>query len=58
MVISKACSSETWRTMAGMVVLPAAWDARQRRSPMMSWYRPPASSRTTTGCTTPVAAID
>jgi hypothetical protein len=37
MVISIACSSETWRRMAGMVGLPASAEARQRRSPAMSW---------------------
>ncbi len=40
MVISIACSSETWRRMAGMVGLPASREARQRRSPAMSWKRP------------------
>ena len=40
MVISIACSLETWRTMAGTVALPARWEASQRRSPVMSWKRP------------------
>ena len=57
-VISIACSSETWRRMAGTVVLPAICEARQRRSPAMSWNRPLASGRTSTGCTTPLAAME
>ena len=30
-------SSEVSRTMAGMVVRPACWAARQRRSPITNW---------------------
>ncbi len=40
MVISIACSSETWRKMAGIVLLPASVEARQRRSPAINWKRP------------------
>ena len=31
-------SSAVSRTIAGMVARPAAWAARQRRSPITSWY--------------------
>ena len=60
MVISIACSSETARTMDGIVALPACLEA----------IRPPFAGdelvlpgtlgrvRTTMGCTTPLAAMD
>ena len=41
-----------------MVGLPASCEARQRRSPAMSWKRPLASGRTRTGCTTPLAVME
>jgi len=44
MVISIACSSDTWRRIAGMVVFPACCEARQRRSPAINWKRPLASA--------------
>ena len=41
MVISIACSSETDRTIAGIVGFPARWEASQRRSPAINWKRSP-----------------
>ena len=35
--ISSAVSSSISSTSAGIVARPAAFDARQRRSPAMSW---------------------
>ena len=58
MVISIACSSETWRRIAGIVFLPANSEARQRRSPAISWKRPLASGRTSTGWTTPFEVME
>ena len=58
MVISIACSSDTWRRIAGIVFFPASCEARQRRSPAISWNRPFACGRTRIGCTTPFAVID
>src|SRR5262249_1964773 len=53
-----ACSFETWRTTAGMVVLPARFEASQRRSPAINWNLPLGPGRSTTGCTTPLARIE
>src|SRR5260370_329111 len=37
MVISNVCSSEAWRTMAGIVALPALRRGSPGRSPVMRW---------------------
>ena len=39
-------------------VRPARWEARQRRSPMMSSYRPGPAARTTTGWSRPTCLMD
>ena len=47
------------RRMVGTVSLPALIEARQRRSPAISWNRPFGSGRTQMmGWTTPLATID
>src|SRR4051812_16109632 len=56
--ISSAVSSSISSTSAGMVSRPAAFDARQRRSPAMSWYSSSSSGRTRIGCRTPCSRID
>ena len=58
MVISAACCSETRRTIAGIVVFPASFEARHRRSPSTSTYRPAVPGRTTIGWTTPFTLIE
>ena len=47
--ISSAVSSSMSSTRAGIVAWPAIWDARQRRSPAISWYRPSSTGRTRIG---------
>ena len=51
-------SSWVSRMIAGMLSLPTAWAARQRRSPMTSSYRPSPISRTTIGCRKPTSWIE
>ena len=58
MEISSAVSSSISSTSAGMVARPAALDARQRRSPAISWNSPSSSGRTRIGCRTPCSRID
>src|SRR5438132_11584841 len=55
--ISSAVASSKRSTIAGMVSLPASFDARQRRSPAMISYWSPAG-RTRIGCRTPCSRID
>ena len=50
---SSASASSRSRTSAGIVSRPAICAARQRRSPATSSYVPPATGRTSTGCSTP-----
>src|SRR5438093_1573729 len=58
MEISRAVSSSISSTRAGIVRRPAALDARQRRSPAISWYSPPSRGRTRIGCRTPCSRMD
>src|SRR5438552_1539122 len=55
--ISSAVASSKRSTIAGIVSLPASFDARQRRSPAMISYPSPAG-RTRIGCSTPCSRID
>src|SRR6266550_2359677 len=55
--ISRAVESSKRSTIAGIVSLPASFDARQRRSPAMISYWSPAG-RTRIGCRTPCSRIE
>src|SRR5438105_12798313 len=55
--ISSAVASSKRSTIAGIVSLPASFEARQRRSPAMIWKSSPAG-RTRIGCSTPCSRID
>src|SRR2546427_766743 len=55
--ISRAVESSKRSTIAGIVSLPASFDARQRRSPAMISYSLPAG-RTRIGWSTPCSRID
>src|SRR5437867_128365 len=55
--ISRAVESSKRSTIAGIVSLPASFDARQRRSPAMISYSLPAG-RTRIGCSTPCSRMD
>src|SRR5438874_3223034 len=55
--ISSAVASSKRSTIAGMVSLPASFEARQRRSPAMISYSSP-DGRTRIGCSTPCSRID
>jgi hypothetical protein len=46
------------RTIAGIVVRPAIFEARHRRSPRIRTYRPSAPGRTEIGWITPFARIE
>src|SRR6266545_475314 len=51
-------SSRVSRMIAGIISMPSAIAARQRRSPITSSYRPWVSSRTTIGCNRPTCWIE
>src|SRR5438445_4462143 len=55
--ISSAVASSNRSTIAGIVSLPASFEARHRRSPAMIWKSSPAG-RTRIGCSTPCSRID
>src|SRR5438132_3591051 len=55
--ISSAVASSKRSMIAGIVSLPASFEARQRRSPAMIWYSSPAG-RTRIGCSTPCSRIE
>ena len=55
---SETAPSTASATSAGMVGQPAIREARQRRSPAISWYPPAERGATMIGCSTPRSRIE
>ena len=55
---SETASSTALSTSAGIVGRPAIYEARQGRSPAISWYPPAERGWTMIGCSTPRSRIE